>query len=900
MVERSIANEEFALAEGSSTEKPAIIARILGSGDDIWSVVAVVTRGRDEVGRSAAFHRYFLCRGDHKLRVILAWWEQNNRPTFNPLDQQDEGNPHIFEGEIPQPPDLEQILPLFKVQTKPQEEQRLSSSSQSAQESVLTRGTRGVPEQSGETRVIKEGIFPLSEEPVSTPESQNVEEYSLFQQLSPIVLEPNVQYDLYTINVLAINKRNSCKNGLPVCWAFDVEALVKPERFQVIKPASQKARDGINRAIAAGSRVDRNAVNKEHTQINMNPETETLLKQGIRKLIHRSQFKPQAVQTIVDGLKDKEVTSQDWETLFNQEGADIALREKIYTPHLVRLITLRALVIPHTLPEFLWWLNIQKASEINHNQRISLKLQKGIQPLFPKKQIAAGTTYLLPNLLNGKISVDGVYWLLAKSGDTIWFNARDQFISNIKDDLKLIHDHHSKKNTPDKITPKFGLMVWKSLIYSWQDIQKRCDKCQYYRPLAQLFEQLKEYALAGYFYQVSDGFVRRHLFYEIAKKQNNLPPFVYVYGLRIERKTTLDIIIHSVYGVVNFFNQDVDMKLVFVIPVSLLILGSGWLIGSRTWQHYINTNEAREYLCEKSFQDQNCYLIVFNSKNHYSFKEIQTVMTKTVDEVFQGRQKSSPLAKVSSEKKYSDITERITGTIPLILSDKTLKYRDLELSTDKIDPKIEIQCLIAIYSYQLKHNLEKKIIPQKGEECRGNNMFGLCLLGQKVQKTSIDYSSLKNRLKTDINKVMKLTFINEAIEERYWTKTKYTINEIIITTIKEKEESDVENNKLANSDPKPSPEEKTINLPKKPTLTKQLIFQSILKSLGMNEYKNIDYVTFQTDKIQQTHKRKIAQSIYKFQESQKNIQPTGYLDHKSQESHELKRKISQQFLSQVL
>ncbi|PNK08470.1 hypothetical protein CEP12_07000, partial [Cylindrospermopsis raciborskii S14] len=85
VVERSIANEEFALAEGSSTEKPAIIARILGSGDDIWSVIAVVTRGRDEVGRSAAFHRYFLCQGDHKLRVILAWWEQNNRPTFNPL-----------------------------------------------------------------------------------------------------------------------------------------------------------------------------------------------------------------------------------------------------------------------------------------------------------------------------------------------------------------------------------------------------------------------------------------------------------------------------------------------------------------------------------------------------------------------------------------------------------------------------------------------------------------------------------------------------------------------------------------------------------------------------------------------------------------------------------------------
>ena len=62
VVERSIANEEFALAEGSSTEKPAIIARILGSGNDIWSVIAVVTRGRDEVGRSAAFPVIFYVR----------------------------------------------------------------------------------------------------------------------------------------------------------------------------------------------------------------------------------------------------------------------------------------------------------------------------------------------------------------------------------------------------------------------------------------------------------------------------------------------------------------------------------------------------------------------------------------------------------------------------------------------------------------------------------------------------------------------------------------------------------------------------------------------------------------------------------------------------------------------
>ncbi|WP_240869618.1 hypothetical protein, partial [Cylindrospermopsis raciborskii] len=54
-------------------------------------------------------------------------------PTFNPLDKPLEGSPHIFEGEVPKLPDLEQILPLFKVQTKPEEEQRLSSPAQQSE-----------------------------------------------------------------------------------------------------------------------------------------------------------------------------------------------------------------------------------------------------------------------------------------------------------------------------------------------------------------------------------------------------------------------------------------------------------------------------------------------------------------------------------------------------------------------------------------------------------------------------------------------------------------------------------------------------------------------------------------------------------------------------------------------
>ncbi|WP_211942130.1 hypothetical protein [Cylindrospermopsis raciborskii] len=726
VVERSIANEEFALAEGSSTEKPAIIARILGSGDDIWSVIAVVTRGRDEVGRSAAFHRYFLCQGDHKLRVILAWWEQNNRPTFNPLDQQDEGSPHIFEGEIPQPPDLEQILPLFKVQTKPQV------------------GTGEVPIPSPLEQPSTE------EQPSDLQTEPQVEEYSLFQQLSPIVLEPNVQYDLYTINVLAINKWNSCKNGLPVCWAFDVEALVKPERFQVIKPASQKARDGINRAIAAGSRVVRNAVNID----------EAALKSALRSLANSSQVKPESVETIINGLNNKDVTREYWHSLFNAQGTDRAIKEKIYSPQIVRLMTLRALVIPETLPEFLQWLNIQKGSNVDGNQRVSLELQKKIQPLFPKEQIGAGITYLLPSLLGGKISVDGLCWLLAKSGgDTIWAYGRNQFINNIKYDLQLIYNYYSKPIVGlfDESTLKCKAEVWRSLINRWQGIRggyKKCEK-EKYRPLAQLFEQFKEYDLAGYFYQVSDGVVKKDLFDEIPKAQNLLSPVIY--GLRIEREVTLeDILIDLVNSIVNFFNQDVDMKLVFVIPVSLLILGSGWFVGAKTWQ-YVYANEAEKFLCEKSGGGENCPVIVLDGKTHYSFNEIKQVIPKVVKQVVEQQKKiltpeptQSPGLNTSGQSsEQQDIEGKVIGELIQILGDKTLKYEDLK-SAGTIEEKVKTQWVIAVYNYQLKSKIEQKISTQKSgkEECV-SQIFGFCM--QKNIKTEGIYS-LETYLTKNINK----------------------------------------------------------------------------------------------------------------------------------------------------
>lgn len=97
---RSIANKEFAVAEGASSDEPAIIGRVVPGGEESdWSVVAIVTRGRDEKGRSASFYRYFLCEGDKgtsNLWRILCWIEDyqlriGEMPVFQPFDFKEVG-----------------------------------------------------------------------------------------------------------------------------------------------------------------------------------------------------------------------------------------------------------------------------------------------------------------------------------------------------------------------------------------------------------------------------------------------------------------------------------------------------------------------------------------------------------------------------------------------------------------------------------------------------------------------------------------------------------------------------------------------------------------------------------------------------------------------------------------
>ncbi|ABA25070.1 hypothetical protein Ava_A0012 (plasmid) [Trichormus variabilis ATCC 29413] len=501
-VERSIANREFAVTEGASSDQPAIIGRVVGSGENVWSVVAVVTRGRDEIGRSLSVYRYFLCQGDKEnLRLILAWWERQGMPKFNPFDSKTVRQPNLFDVNSVPPPNISQEA-------------------------------RDLPMDSSD----------------------------------PILLTPTHQYNLQTINILAIRKFNTHSNGQPASWAFNVEALEQPRRFQVIQAASQRAYEILNRAIKNFPQFSAPVIADEEA-----------LKSAIRSLINSSQVKPEAIQAIIEALQNQQISKEYWHSLFDGQGAQTAYNQKIYSPQMVKLITLRAMVIPETITEFLAWLNVKHPKDKpDENQIVSLDFQASVRSKFPKEKLADGIKYILPKLLKQTIKPESVYWLF--SNNSAWVSCRKQFIEDTVNDLNVIKEHflntQGKSTFPNELL-KCDSENWKKLISYWKMVYSGKSYVEYYQPFAELFEYIKEYYLSAYFYQVSRGLVPKDIFDKVAQKNNIRSNSMTVLDLRLEREVTW------FESLLNFILQEFIVPIQIVIPLSIFIFIGGLFVGSR-------------------------------------------------------------------------------------------------------------------------------------------------------------------------------------------------------------------------------------------------------------------------------------------------------------------------------
>ncbi|MGK7873617.1 MAG: hypothetical protein AB4426_10000 [Xenococcaceae cyanobacterium] len=555
-VERAIANQLFAVVEGTTSDQPAVIGRVVRGdielGEPDWSVVAVVNRGRDDRGRTVSVSRFFLAEGADSLAMIAAWMDHIKRktrsfPTFNPSNEK---------------------------RTKP--------------------------------------ITIPSEVQVSAIEP-NLEAKVVLNEPKTAIFKPDENWTLSGINAYANYKAET--ENQPVCWAFNVEALEKPWKFILIQVASVAAFTRIqgiiaNRRFRAASNID-----------------EAQLQSAIKRLMNHREA-PDAVQVIADYL---DIDQEYWDELFDNQGAFNAIRQKIYAPNYVRLLTLRAIVIPDTLPKFLTWIEGAKLSN-QRNQNIYLNFQFSlfyhfttVQDSKLKIKLAEGIKVILPNLIRQNITANAVAQLLTEES-SIWSSCLNKLVQDIKADLDLICQYG--QSTSEALL-KCPSEIWENLINYWIDItaennpsedvspenaegvlsenglpenglsenvhsedglsedapsKNTISELEIYKPLAELFKKLEEYKLSAYFYQVSEGIVPKDVF-QAAFSNDTDARETDLFGLLLQRQITMD---EKIIDFLRKKKKRIESRIKFIFPkllyASILICGGmlgGMLIEDR-------------------------------------------------------------------------------------------------------------------------------------------------------------------------------------------------------------------------------------------------------------------------------------------------------------------------------
>ncbi|MBV5261879.1 hypothetical protein FLX56_26045 [Synechococcus moorigangaii CMS01] len=458
-VKRAIANKYFSVTEGGDMNQPAVIGREVQD----WSVVAVVSRGRDDGGRPLSVYRYFLCEGKKNLWQILAWMEEYRRnsgqlPIFNPSEARTSGDYYI-------PP----------------------------------AGAK--------------------------PPSMNFDEETTAQlkayETTPILLPDGQNYELKVVHSYAIHR--ALQVGQPIAWAYNAEVLENPRSFILIHVASDRAYQRIKSLLASAPAVI--------TPIGFD---EQKIKSAIKKL--RLRIKPDTVNEIAQEINNPQITPQNWHTWFDGQGAQKAIHQPIATELMARLLTLRAILIPETLPELVRWLEGHEKL-----QKASLDFQKQFRQYFPTdpskskaldQKLFDGVCTLLLEVLNKKVDPKSPPYYL-KSPKSIWSSSYKQLLADL---LKSLQETAQNKSPESPILQQ----VLQSLITYWYDISSRGKVLSRYEIVAEFFNNMsdspREYQLAAYFYQVSTAQVETRIFKEAFNSRNISQRFQ---GLQIIRNVPL-------------------------------------------------------------------------------------------------------------------------------------------------------------------------------------------------------------------------------------------------------------------------------------------------------------------------------------------------------------------------
>ena len=341
----------------------------------------------------------------------------------------------------------------------------------------------------------------------------------------PVVLPPGF-YSLQAINEMAEMKAKNWE----ISWVYNVETVEEPEQFIILHPANAEAE----------LRLKQTAVKTTDTSPKINAPNIDLaaMETAVKGLISRSQIKPEWIVNLVGTLKVGQVDSEYLKNLFDRLGASSGMNQGNAGEQTIRLLTLRAIVIPETLPEYLDWLQIKsKTKKENNKQTISLQFQGQLKNYVNLLEplLSQGMNSALEQILLGKMPVPAFNWLLTSQG-SLWASYRGKLRQKVRNDLDAIKNSLLTRgiNHPSS-SFNCGNAIWKKL-QTW--LKKKKNRCSYYQPLADLFARLPDYELAAYFYQVSQGKVPKEIFIEAFPRSKNALEET-VFGLTVLRHVTL-------------------------------------------------------------------------------------------------------------------------------------------------------------------------------------------------------------------------------------------------------------------------------------------------------------------------------------------------------------------------
>jgi hypothetical protein len=266
---------------------------------------------------------------------------------------------------------------------------------------------------------------------------------------------------------------------------------------------------------------------------------------GIQNLIFDNRF-ADSVEMIAEIIDNLEITSESWENLFNSQEITKILIDPVSSEAIARLLTLKAIILPESLPELLNWLNLYPNQQFkNSSFEFQQKFYDQYQKVATQKRsglssrLYQGVNQLLIGVFQNQINRKMVVTLL-NNNQSIWQIGLKPLVRNFEKDLEYIANNFEQiaeiiKNNLARNHQNHQDQYLKEFLYSdyhfWLPLIKEDSDLSCYLPFAKLFELLKVDRLAAYFYQLSQGKVPHQVFLSAFGKR----PYELYLGLLVKR-----------------------------------------------------------------------------------------------------------------------------------------------------------------------------------------------------------------------------------------------------------------------------------------------------------------------------------------------------------------------------